>query len=55
MIRFKNKLRVIWYIIFTKERFGIMVFKEEPTIGDTISVGEMIAKFNKKQNEPLIP
>lgn len=43
-----QKLKLIFYILFSREKFGILLFKEEPLIGDTISVGRMIAEFNKK-------
>ncbi len=43
-----NKFKIIFKILFSKAKFGILIFKEEPVIGDTISVGRLIATFNKK-------
>lgn len=47
MIPFILKLKAIYYILFSS--VGISIFKEEPTEGDTITVGNMTAIFKNKK------
>jgi hypothetical protein len=48
MKMFISKLKAIWSIIFAK--YGVIIFKQEPTSGDTIKVGRYKAIFIKEDN-----
>ena len=46
MKKFLSKTKAIWYILTSKEsKFGIVIFHNEPTIGDTLTVGNKSAEF----------
>lgn len=47
MMKFISKLKTILYILRCKIPYGILIFTHIPTVGDTITVGEMIATFKK--------
>lgn len=50
MFTFYTKLKAIWVIITVKAQYGILIFTEVPTQGDTITIGNMKATFQKNDD-----